>query len=339
MLVAQNIKHRYFGSNQELQIASFFVEKGETVVLFGGKESGKTELCKCLSGLETVSGGSVLLDGNLIAEVRPRDRNIVMSFIGESFLEWKTVEKNMMRSDKLRKHDKYDSMAKAEILAEKFMFTGKLYHEMRMLPSYFRAKVALARPFMREEGEYFLFDNPLSNLKIEEREELFSLFCENLSGIKGGIVYATDNLDEVSRLNKRTYVINRGVIIGEGSVEELTHSSLVDVHRMFNKGKFIYFDTNDGELLLATKGVSGNEKIAAVNIEKIKILKTDEVCETFGVELPGIITGFPIIGDKRFCSVLTDSGGVFATWSDGLKTGQMVKIKIASEDITVLDKA
>ena len=87
--------NKYYGDNQVLKNISLNVEKGQFVTLLGPSGCGKSTLLRCLSGLEEISSGQIIMDGKDITDLEPKDRNIGMVFQHYSLFPNMTVEENI----------------------------------------------------------------------------------------------------------------------------------------------------------------------------------------------------------------------------------------------------
>ena len=94
---------KYYGSQHVLKNLSLSVDKGEFVTLLGPSGCGKSTLLRCLAGLESISSGRILLDGEEITHVPPRQRNVGMIFQQYSLFPNMTVEENIAFGLKLKK--------------------------------------------------------------------------------------------------------------------------------------------------------------------------------------------------------------------------------------------
>ena len=95
--------NKYYGDNQVLKNISLNVEKGQFVTLLGPSGCGKSTLLRCLSGLEEISSGQIIMDGKDITDLEPKDRNIGMVFQHYSLFPNMTVEENIAFGLKMKK--------------------------------------------------------------------------------------------------------------------------------------------------------------------------------------------------------------------------------------------
>lgn len=156
-----DINKRYDNGYQAASDVNLQVEKGEFVVLLGPSGCGKSTTLRMIAGLETLSSGELLIDGERMNEVLPKYRDIAMVFQSYALYPHMTVYENMALSLKIK------GMAKAEIatqiaaVAEMLHLTEFLKVKPGQLSGGQRQRVALGRAIVRRP-KVFLFDEPLS---------------------------------------------------------------------------------------------------------------------------------------------------------------------------------
>ena len=106
--------NKFYGENQVLKNISLNVEKGQFVTLLGPSGCGKSTLLRCLSGLEEISSGQIIMDGKDITDLEPRDRNIGMVFQHYSLFPNMTVEENIAFGLKMKKKSKQEIAKKVK---------------------------------------------------------------------------------------------------------------------------------------------------------------------------------------------------------------------------------
>ena len=117
--------NKYYGDNQVLKNISLNVEKGKFVTLLGPSGCGKSTLLRCLSGLEEISSGQIIMDGKDITDLEPKDRNIGMVFQHYSLFPNMTVEENIAFGLKMKKKPKEEIAEKVKQAMEMVELTGK----------------------------------------------------------------------------------------------------------------------------------------------------------------------------------------------------------------------
>src|SRR5947207_7693867 len=193
-------------SDLDLEIAD-----GEFVVFVGPRGCGKTSALRMVAGLEPISGGRVLIDGEVVNKLPPKDRDIAMIFQNYALYPHMSAFENMAFGLKLRgmkrerRGDRVRSTAKTLGLAE------VLPKKPRTLSGGQRQRVAMGRAIVREPRA-FLMDEPLSNLdaklRVERRAEIARLQRE--LGVT--TIYVTHDQVEAMTLGDRVAIMRDGVL-------------------------------------------------------------------------------------------------------------------------------
>ena len=160
-----------FGGVNIFRNLSMDIEKGEFIVLLGPSGCGKSTLLNAIAGLLDVKAGQVWIDGRNVTWDEPKDRGIGMVFQSYSLYPRMNVEMNLSFGLRIAKVPK-DEIAKRVAKASKLLQLDPL---LKRKPSELsggqRQRVAIGRALVREVG-VFLFDEPLSNLDAQLRNEL-----------------------------------------------------------------------------------------------------------------------------------------------------------------------
>ena len=143
--------------------ASFEIADGELLVLVGPSGCGKTTLLRMIAGLESISGGTLSIDGRVVNETAPKDRDIAMVFQNYALYPHMTVAENLGFGLKLRGLPKAEIDRRVAEAARTLELESRLAARPVALSGGQRQRVALGRALVREP-KVFLLDEPLSNL-------------------------------------------------------------------------------------------------------------------------------------------------------------------------------
>ncbi len=183
----------------------------EFLVLVGPSGCGKSTTLRMVAGLETITSGTIEIDGEVINNLPPKDRDIAMVFQNYALYPHMTVRENMAFGLRLRKTPKAEINKRIEEAAETLGLAALLDRLPRQLSGGQRQRVALGRAIVRKP-KVFLFDEPLSNLdakmRVEMREEIHRL--HHL--LQATILYVTHDQTEAMTLGDRIVVMERGCI-------------------------------------------------------------------------------------------------------------------------------
>jgi sn-glycerol 3-phosphate transport system ATP-binding protein len=185
------------------------VADGEFVVLVGPSGCGKSTLLRMVAGLETVTAGRILIDGRVVNELEPRDRDIAMVFQNYALYPHMTVFQNMAYGLKIRGMAKADIRRRVDEAAAMLGLGALLDRRPAALSGGQRQRVAMGRAIVREP-KLFLFDEPLSNLDAKLRVQM-RLEIKRLHQRLGVTsLYVTHDQVEAMTLADRLVVMNGG---------------------------------------------------------------------------------------------------------------------------------
>lgn len=218
-VILKNIQ-KQFGATTVLNDINLQIKDGEFVVLVGPSGCGKSTLLRILAGLEQVSSGEILLDGAIINNLTPKDRNFSLIFQNYALFPHMTVEKNITFGMKIRGEDRSLFAEKVDKVAELLQLTPLLKRKPKELSGGQRQRVAMARAIVREP-KLFLMDEPLSNLDAKLRVEVRDGIIHLHQQLNTTTVYVTHDQIEAMTMADRIVVMNKGEIQQVGTPEEL----------------------------------------------------------------------------------------------------------------------
>lgn len=230
-----------FGALEVLKNISFDVNKGDVIAVIGSSGSGKSTMLRCLIGLERVSGGSILIDGEPVVQngeyVQPHKIKQLTSRMGLVFQSFNlfphmTVKKNLMLAPKILKrasHETIDEQCR--------YYLGKvgLADKADVYPSNLsggqKQRVAIARALMMAP-EILLFDEPTSALDPELTGEVLATM-KQLAAEKMTMVVVTHEMGFAREVANRVMFMDDGEILEEGTPEQIFNTPSCDRTRSF----------------------------------------------------------------------------------------------------------
>jgi len=195
----------------------------EFVVLVGPSGCGKSTTLRMIAGLEDISGGEVLIDGEVVNDVPPKDRNIAMVFQNYALYPHMTVHENMSFGLRLKRVAKDEIGRRVENAARILDISELLERKPKQLSGGQRQRVAMGRAIVRDP-RVFLFDEPLSNLDAKLRVQMRTEIKRVHQKVRTTTVYVTHDQVEAMTLADRVVVMNAGRIEQAGAPQELYHS-------------------------------------------------------------------------------------------------------------------
>ncbi len=196
------------------------IKDQEFVVLVGPSGCGKSTTLRMIAGLEEITDGDLLIDGQRMNEVEPKDRDIAMVFQSYALYPHMTVRGNMEFPLKLKKMPKDQIKERVESTAEILGITEYLDRKPKALSGGQRQRVAIGRAIVREP-KVLLMDEPLSNLDAKLRNQMRAELIKLRQRIKTTFVYVTHDQTEAMTLGDRIVIMKDGVVQQVGTPQEV----------------------------------------------------------------------------------------------------------------------
>ncbi len=192
----------------------------EFIVLVGPSGCGKSTTLRMIAGLEDISAGELYIDGKLMNDIQPRDRDIAMVFQNYALYPHMTVYDNMAFSLKIQKVPKDEIDKKVREAAEILDITQYLDRKPKALSGGQRQRVAIGRAIVRNP-KVFLMDEPLSNLDAKLRNQMRAEIIKLRQRINTTFVYVTHDQTEAMTLGDRIVIMKDGEIQQIGTPQEV----------------------------------------------------------------------------------------------------------------------
>ena len=199
---------------------SLDIAEGEFMVLVGPSGCGKTTALRMVAGLEEITEGTILVDGQPVNDMEPRDRDIAMVFQSYALYPHLTVRDNMAFSLKYRKTPKQEIRRRVEEAARILELDELLSRKPRQLSGGQRQRVAMGRAIVRQPRA-FLMDEPLSNLDAKLRVQMRAEIAKLQRSLGVTTIYVTHDQTEAMTLGSRVAVLRHGVLQQVASPQEL----------------------------------------------------------------------------------------------------------------------
>ena len=209
-----------YGELQVVHGFDFEINRGEFVVLVGPSGCGKSTILRMIAGLETVTGGDIVIDDTLVNDIPPRHRNIAMVFQDYALYPHMSVRQNMGFGLKMRGASRSDVDAAVKRTADILQIENLLDRKPKELSGGQRQRVAIGRAIAREP-DLFLFDEPLSNLDAKLRVDMRTQIKRLHMAFKTTSVYVTHDQVEAMTMGQRIAVMSQAKLQQVGSPQEL----------------------------------------------------------------------------------------------------------------------
>jgi multiple sugar transport system ATP-binding protein len=212
--------NKFFDAVHAVKDVNLQIRDKEFVVFVGPSGCGKTTTLRMIAGLETISSGDISIDGNVVNELAPMDRDIAMVFQNYALYPHMSVYDNMAFGLKMRKFERPE-IDKRVLEAADILGIGELLKRRpRQLSGGQRQRVALGRAIVRHP-RVFLFDEPLSNLDAKLRVQMRVELKKLHQRLGTTAIYVTHDQVEAMTLGDRVVVMKDGVVQQVGEPLEL----------------------------------------------------------------------------------------------------------------------
>ena len=258
----------------------------EFVVLVGPSGCGKSTTLRMIAGLESISGGELTIDGKVMNEVAPKDRDIAMVFQSYALYPHMTVYDNMAFPLKLRKVPEDQIDQKVRQAAETLGITQYLDRKPKALSGGQRQRVAIGRAIVREP-KVLLMDEPLSNLDAKLRNQMRAEIIKLRERIDTTFIYVTHDQTEAMTLGDRIVIMKDGFIQQIGTPQEVfDHPANLFVAGFIGTPQMNLFDAklvknSDGKYAVAIDGI--NVELAEDKQARLSAKNVPEQDVTLGV--------------------------------------------------------
>lgn len=215
----ENLRKAY-GDHAVIEGLDLSMADGEFTVLVGPSGCGKSTTLRMIAGLESCSGGAILIDGRDVTRLEPKERGLAMVFQDYALYPHMNVAKNMSFALRLARYPKAEIDKRVREVAHTLDLTPYLDRKPGELSGGQRQRVAMGRALVRDAGT-FLFDEPLSNLDAKLRGHMRAELALMSRRIRKNMIYVTHDQVEAMTLGDRIVVMRHGKIMQAGSPEEL----------------------------------------------------------------------------------------------------------------------
>ncbi|MCR5469071.1 MAG: sn-glycerol-3-phosphate ABC transporter ATP-binding protein UgpC [Lachnospiraceae bacterium] len=359
-LSLKNICKVYPNGFEAVKDFNLEVEDKEFIIFVGPSGCGKSTTLRMIAGLEEISSGELTIDGKLVNDVEPKDRDIAMVFQNYALYPHMTVFDNMAFGLKLRNVPKDEIKQKVEEAARILDLDKLLDRKPKALSGGQRQRVAMGRAIVRNP-KVFLMDEPLSNLDAKLRVQMRSEISSLHQRLGATIIYVTHDQTEAMTLGTRIVVLKDGVIMQVDSPQKLYNEpqnlfvagfigspqmNFVDAQCKINGDvATLTFDGNTVELpaekskKLKDGGYDGKTVVLGVRPEAMS--DSAEALEKFADStVASTVTGYELLGSEVLL-YFTVAGVQFTAKVESTTTaryGDDVKIAIDPSKIHVFDK-
>ncbi len=212
--------YKNYGRVEAVKDLSFSLEEGELLVILGPSGAGKTSTLKMISGLEMVTRGEIYINGKLINNLEPKDRNVAMVFEEYALYPHLSVFENLASPLRVRGLSEEEIKKRVHKMAEMLQIKELLDRKPAHISGGQKQRVSLGRALIKEAIVY-LMDEPIAHLDAKLRHQMRAEFkrIQHDTGIP--MVYTTHDFREALSLGTRVIVLNKGEVLQYAEPEEI----------------------------------------------------------------------------------------------------------------------
>jgi multiple sugar transport system ATP-binding protein len=207
----ENVSKVYDGNVTAVREVNLKILDKEFLVLVGPSGCGKSTALRMIAGLEEISSGQISIDGRVVNDVAPKDRDIAMVFQNYALYPHMTVHQNLAFGLMLRKYDRNEIETRVQNAAKILGLEKLLGRKPKALSGGQRQRVALGRAIVRQP-KVFLFDEPLSNLDANLRVQMRTEISRLHHRLQTTMIYVTHDQVEAMSMGDRIVVMKDGVV-------------------------------------------------------------------------------------------------------------------------------
>jgi sn-glycerol 3-phosphate transport system ATP-binding protein len=209
-----------YGKTEVVHGVNLDIAKGEFAVILGPSGCGKSTLLRMVAGLESITSGTIEIEGTVVNKLEPRERGCAMVFQNYALYPHMTVAENIGYALRVSGVRKAERRARVEKVADSLAITEFLDRKPGQLSGGQRQRVAIGRAIIREP-KVFLYDEPLSNLDARLRVAMRIEIRKLHQRLGTTSLFVTHDQVEAMTLADRIIVMNKGVVEQVGTPSEV----------------------------------------------------------------------------------------------------------------------
>ena len=333
-VVLKNLVKSYDGKKNIIDNINLEIKDKEFIVLVGSSGCGKSTILRLISGLEEITDGEILIDGKVVNNMHPKDRDIAFVFQSYALYPHMTVYENIAFGLKMRKYDKKTIDSKVKEVAKSLNLTELLDRKPRQLSGGQRQRVALGRAIVRNP-KVFLMDEPLSNLDANLRVQMRAEIKKLHNKLQTTFIYVTHDQTEALTMGDRIVILDKGKI-QQADSPDVIYNNPKNIFTAGFIGQMNFIDVTisdkkfsiEGKEFYTDKNISGDITIG-IRAEK---MTEGDVCFNVPVEITEMtgaekIVHFNLNGCKCSARVPSD-----------YNTGDYITLKLSAGNMYLFDK-
>ncbi len=353
-LVLRNINKTFPGDQQAIRDFNLEVKDREFLILVGPTACGKSTLLRMIGGLEEITSGSLIIEGTVMTDAEPKEKNVAMLFKNSVLYPGMSVEDNLTFSLRMTKMPAAEIAKRVDETVGILKIDGileKMPEELSAADTY---RVLLGRALMRRPG-ILLLDRTIAEADPDVQELMRKEFANINRELGITVIYATDNQKTAMALGTRTIVMNEGEICQEDSAQNIydhpeslfvagffgTPRMDLSIAKVLEENGNIILKFASGKIRLSGEKAELLKKLGYVGKEVFTGVRPEKIvpAEDGKGEITGDILGSEEIEDATYIRFHVGENEFLAKASDGEKpSGKKMSFAVSGDDVYLFDK-
>jgi len=333
-VVLKDLVKSYDGKKNIIDNINLEIKDKEFIVLVGSSGCGKSTILRLISGLEEITKGEILIDGKVVNNIHPKDRDIAFVFQSYALYPHMSVYDNIAFGLKMRKYDKKTIDEKVREVAKSLNLEELLDRKPRQLSGGQRQRVALGRAIVRNP-KVFLMDEPLSNLDANLRVQMRSEIKKLHKKLQTTFIYVTHDQTEALTMGDRIVVLDKGKIQQADTPDEIyNHPQNKFVAGFIGQMNFIDINVHNGKF-----NIEGVEFTTDKNIEgdvTVSIRAEKMISGSKSITVPVDI--IEMTGGERIVYFNLNGSKCSARVPLDYTVNEQITLRLGTEDMYFFDK-
>ena len=333
-VVLKDLVKSYDGKKNIIDNINLEIKDKEFIVLVGSSGCGKSTILRLISGLEEITKGEILIDGKVVNNIHPKDRDIAFVFQSYALYPHMSVYDNIAFGLKMRKYDKKTIDEKVREVAKSLNLEELLDRKPRQLSGGQRQRVALGRAIVRNP-KVFLMDEPLSNLDANLRVQMRSEIKKLHKKLQTTFIYVTHDQTEALTMGDRIVVLDKGKIQQADTPDEIyNHPQNKFVAGLIGQMNFIDINVHNGKF-----NIEGVEFTTDKNIEgdvTVSIRAEKMISGSKSITVPVDI--IEMTGGERIVYFNLNGSKCSARVPLDYTVNEQITLRLGTEDMYFFDK-
>jgi len=338
----RQVTKRYGGSDSPLVVKGIdlIVPKGTLTTILGPSGCGKTTTLRMIAGLDSPSGGRIIIDGQDVTTLGPAERNVSMVFQSYALFPHLSVIENVSYGLNVSGVGKKDTTRRAQAAMESVGLTGYDQRSPSELSGGQQQRVAVARSLVLEPS-VLLFDEPLSNLDARLRRSMREEIRALQQRLKLTVAYVTHDQSEALAVSDQIVIMNAGLIAQAGTPQQLYEQPDSEFVAGFMGEAMLFAGQalDDGTVQLGPFSVRSRRPVRSGAVKVAVRPEAWQVVAPGAAALAGTVVKLAYLGNVHELTVHTSLGEIFVVSPDvqrQWRLGETVGLQLVERGLSVV---